>query len=73
MHAATRKGMIAEGTDTGMAEVVRWLYSDGRSSVLGGQDPPVQDDMSLGSLQARPHLTLTPGYQPPNRQPWHES
>ena len=49
-----KKGVIPEGTDAGMADVMRWLYNDGRSSVLGCQDaPPAQDDFSLGSLRAR--------------------
>ena len=57
--AATKKGVIEEGTDTGMAEVMKWLYNDGRSSVLGDQDvQPPEDNMSLGSLQARPTVTL---------------
>ena len=54
---ATKKGVISEGTDSSMAEVMKWLYTDGRSSVLGGaagQEAPAQDNMSLGSLQARP-------------------
>ena len=52
--AAAQKGLMPEGSDAGMADVMRWLYHDGRSSVLGGgQDAPAQDDMSLGSLRAR--------------------
>ena len=55
-----KKGAISEGTDSGMAEVMQWLYNDGRSSVLsGGQDMPAQEDnMSLGSLQAASSLAL---------------
>ncbi len=32
---------------------MKWLYNDGRSSVLGQDAPAAQDSMSLGSLQAR--------------------
>ncbi len=57
--AATSRGRLpAAGADSGMAQVLTWLYADGSSSIAGQDAAAAPQAMSVSSLRVRPRSTL---------------
>ena len=55
-HAQRQAGarLPASGQDSGMAQVLTWLFADGSSSVADQDGAAVPQDMSVSSLRVRP-------------------
>ncbi len=60
--AASRGRLPAGGEDSGMEQVLTWLFADGSSSIGEGQDAAaIPQDMSVSSLQVHAgHLSSVP-------------
>ena len=57
--AATSRGRLpADGQDIGMAQVLRWLFTDGSSSIAGQDAAAAPQAMSVSSLRVRTRATV---------------